>query len=117
MKNICKTIGIIILILGVIGSIALAAIFGKDTFGDRSWGVTIGYFVAGIVVTGIQSVIYLALSEIFEYLEYLVKKADDIEQSQKPKAESPSMNQGWECECGRRNPKYTTTCTCGKSKP
>ena len=79
MKNICKYIGIVILILGIIGSFIISSKLGNLGY-ERNWGLTIGYFVGGVFVTVVQSIILFALSELLSDHEFL---SEQIEESQK----------------------------------
>ena len=78
MKNICKYIGIAILILGIIGSFIIASKLGNLGF-ERNWVLTIGYFFGGIAVTITQSVIFFALYELLGDHEFL---SEQIEETQ-----------------------------------
>lgn len=120
MKNLCKTIGIVTLIGGIIISILSAYLFGREVNTTilksfepfvRNWGLTILYLFVGLFVTVAQSVIYFALSKIFERFDMLCN--DDEEMEHTPEY----IGNGWKCECGRTNPNYTGTCTCGRTKP
>ena len=85
MKKTCEVFGYITLILGIIGTIAMAVIFGKvqdPTFRYvenvvRSWPLTFGYLIGGAFTTGFLSIIPFSLSLILEYLDYFYNKEDN----------------------------------------
>lgn len=82
-KGLCKKLAAVVLILGIIGSIFLAVIYGevKDvsyslysgitTSTKRSVALTIAIFISGVFGTGILYVILAGLGEALEYLERL----------------------------------------------
>ncbi|MBQ7975180.1 MAG: hypothetical protein IJ300_05795 [Clostridia bacterium] len=84
MQKTCKVFGYITLILGIIGTIVLAVIFGKiqdpmyvlNEHLIRSWPLTFFYLIAGAFATGFLSLIPFALSLILEYLDYFYNKED-----------------------------------------
>lgn len=76
MKNTCKILGGIVIVLGVIGTIVLAVAGGKTPdYGsyrvdyDRNWLLTIGYLFAGGLSTAFTATMFYALAEILEDLE------------------------------------------------
>lgn len=76
MKGICKTLGGVALVLGVIGTIVLAVAGGKTAdYGryavdyERNWSLTIGYLFGGGLYTAFTTTVFFALSEILEDLE------------------------------------------------
>lgn len=131
MKEICKKIAIVVLVLGVIGSFALAAQLGKgyeygfyDIQEERDWFMTIVYFISGVVSTGIFSVIFFALAEILEKLEsleYNSKPAARLNttgfENDMKREEYMVNNGGWKCSrCGRINDMTVGSCACGALK-
>lgn len=100
-KGLCKGFAIAVLVLGIIGSIILAAVYGEvkdvsyslysgiSTSTERSATLTVAIFVSGIFSTGVLHVILAGLGEALEYLEMLSKKEyksdiDSIQQSELP---------------------------------
>lgn len=85
-KQLCKGLAIVVLVVGVVGSIIAANQYGvvKDvsysayagisTTTKRNASLTFMIFVSGIFSTGILYVILAGLGEVLEYLEMLSKK-------------------------------------------
>ncbi len=90
-KNLCKGLAITILVLGVIGSIALAVVGGEvkevsysaysgvSARVHRDGAATFAYLISGWFGTFVLFVILSALGEVLEYLETLFKKATNVE--------------------------------------
>lgn len=131
MKNVCRILGTIFLIFGIIGAIALAWNNGVTTSYSAYSGIeqernillTLIWFVAGILCTAIGTVVLMALGEILEHQESIIKKFSIIESKlnsveQKDKEEDGiTYNGSWKCtKCGRVNASYTGTCACGQVK-
>lgn len=121
MKQICKVFGTITLIAGAIGSFIFAyaagAPYSMSTFGylerDRNWPLSIIYFLASLIVVAIFSVILHGIAEVLEYLE----SVNQVIQNIKPDTENELPKNYWKCSnCGKNNPSYTGTCSCGQSK-
>ncbi len=88
MRKIAHTLGIAFMILGIIGSIALARTNGVtidyDSYrvvGERSIFLTIVWFAAGIFGTAVGTVILFALSEILENQEMLYRRISAVEEN------------------------------------
>lgn len=133
MKNICKNIGYAVLVLGTIGSIYLANKLGVSLTGliyshyERDWGQTIVIFLTGFASSGITSVIFLALSEILEKLEFVTYNTTPnnepslfeqiSEENTKKLHEKMLAEGGWKCaHCGRVNHQTVGSCACGAVK-
>lgn len=118
MQKACKIMGFITLIFGIIGTIILAVVFGKESantilisgYEKRNWALTIGYLFSGGFATAVLTVIFFSIAEILDYLQYNYEKNE-------PELTPQYEGEGWKCECGRTNPNYTGTCTCGRTKP
>lgn len=87
-KEVLNGLAVLVLILGIIGSIVLAYNFGVDTrysyylkktITERNAGLTFVYFIAGTFVTCVQFVIMKALAECLEFLENA--RYTDLEQT------------------------------------
>lgn len=131
MKKACNTLGAVVLVLGIIGSIGLAwnngvTVTYNSYLGieeERSILLTIMWFVGGIFGTAIGTVILTALGEILEYQESISKrisviegKLDSVERKEKD-ADDIAYKGSWKCpQCGRVNASYTGTCGCGQVK-
>lgn len=122
MKDICRKIGISLIVIGIISSFIWARVAGKPAIYDyeRRWILTITYLVVGLFSTLILSTIFFVLSEILEKLENLEYLAIENNKSIKTLSKtnaSPDLNE-WKCKkCSKINPKYTGTCSCGESRP
>lgn len=131
MKNACNTLGTIVLVLGIIGSIILAWNNGVVVTYNSYLGVeeernvllTIVWFVGGILSTAIGTVILTALGEILEHQEISSRRMSEIENKlslavrKEKEADDITYNGSWKCpQCGRVNASYTGTCGCGQVK-
>ena len=143
-SKFAKNLSLIILVVGIISSIIVAALYGKHSEIDsysleitmvRSVPTTIGIFVGGMVSTCILSLIFYYIGVIVDYLEDLYsrsmandkdnqKKEDLQKQSGFSNGRTSILDQdrtnedGWECKsCGTRNPQSSITCKdCGTYK-
>lgn len=131
MRSACKTLGIIYLILGVIGSFAIASSNGVtvsyNTYSgiteERSLLLTVAWFVSGILITAIGTVILYALGEILENQESLMWRMSEIEgklyamEKKEKKPNAIANGDSWKCpKCGRVNANHTGTCACGQKR-
>lgn len=95
-----------------------------DIKSERDWFMTIIYFVAGIVTTGIFSAIFFALAEILEKLESLEYNSKPMArlnttgfENDRKREEYMVNNGGWKCSrCGRINDMTVGSCACGALK-
>ncbi len=126
MKQICKTLGMITLVAGAIGSFVFAYVAGAtlslSRYGNlervRNWPLTIICFLASLFCVASSSAILLGIAEVLEYLESIDQGQDDLIQNTKPDTEDELPKNFWKCpSCGKNNPPYTGTCSCGQSKP
>lgn len=130
MRDWCTKLGIAVAVLGTIGSIAVAYTYGQDVkFSGsyiqiehtvRDWPLTIALFLTSMFSVVVLTTILLAISTILEKLENLEysKINASVSETHHSLFDTPSENDGsWVCECGKRNPSYTGTCSCGRSKP
>lgn len=125
-KNISKFAGYTVMVLGIIGSIVVAKVFGSsvDRFGyvDRDWGLTIGIFIGGLLSTLCTSGILLGIGAMLEYLETITHKLNDVTTSQNKRhrtqrQEYEPKDGEWKCAaCGKINAPYVGTCGCGHNK-
>ncbi len=125
LKKICKTLGAISFVVGAIGSIVLAVTAGVtlsiSRHGNldkvRNWPLTIIYFIACLLCTAIFSFILLGISEVLERLETITKVQNTLVQNTTPDTKDDPPQDYWKCpQCGKSNPPYTGTCSCGNSK-
>ena len=130
LKKVCNALGTIILIFGIVGSIALAWNNGVTvSYGTysiiekRSILHTILWLVCGIIGTAIGTVILFALGEMLENQEMLFNKVSNMENSvnsterKNRDLNDIEYNGSWKCsQCGRVNASYTGTCACGQAK-
>ena len=127
MEDTCKVLARIVVILGIIGTLVMVFVFGRD--------VSIGYFgytetewnfwkilivlVSGATATTLQATVFFALGEILENLrnvKFMLSAVDNrFEDSKLQKGES--NGQSWKCAtCGKVNSNLVGTCACGQSK-
>lgn len=130
MKSICKTLGIITLVLGVIGTIILAFKFGTaeklvSTYNTVSYktkfdiGTFLIILLGGLLSTAITSSMLLGMNKLLESIETLEYKINNLQAKKTPNSEKNSVvsTSGWECpNCGTINPSYVSTCSCGKGR-
>lgn len=144
MKSICKSLGVLIIVFGVLGSIVMAMVSGitavEYRYGvelERSWLLTILYFLLGLFITFTFAVIFFSVSEILERLETMGAGniSDEIQSEEstiqnengestmqndllsKLTASQPIENTFWKCpRCGKSNPLNSETCSCGEPK-
>lgn len=130
MRDWCTKLGIAVAIWGTIGSIALAFTYGQKVelsgtyiqieHATRDWPLTIALFLTSMFSVVVLTTILLAISTILEKLENLeYSKVDSTTpENHHSLFDIPSESDGyWVCECGKQNPSYTGTCSCGRSKP
>lgn len=123
MKRICMYLGYATIILGVIGSFALANQFGVevsmfDLDTERNWSLTIAYFLAGLFVTAVWAAILLGISEILSNFESAAVYDEPERVSHLSALVEEHNSSYWKCpQCGKNNASYTGTCGCGCEKP
>lgn len=123
MKKMCENVGMLVYIFGIIGSVCIAYKFGivnveyfysGRVIEQRSWLLTVLYFLSGFIGTVIAGTLFYALADMLE-------KLNQIESALKS---DPNINQTftlktgeWRCSnCGRINADYVNTCACGKDR-
>ncbi len=136
MKEACKILGGIILVLGTIGTLVLAVAGGKSASVDynmysevvveyhRNWALTIGYLFGGGLSTAFSSIVFFALAEILDDLasvKYLQKtmmeNIHSIQADDSNTASTLHSSGGWTCpECNRKNRSFESSCICGYYK-
>lgn len=92
-KGLCKGLAGTVLVLGIIGSVILAVVYGevKDvsyslysgvrTSSERNGVLTFSILVSGLLSTGVLYAILAGLGEVLEYLEMLsMRKEESIEE-------------------------------------
>ena len=111
MKMICKALGAILLIGGMIGAIIITKQLGFLS--------AISVYIMALVLP----VILLAIAEIIENQEYIIALNNQVSPtllgSLEKEAEEKDIlsNGGWKCpKCGNVNRSYTNTCKCGAKK-
>lgn len=133
MSGICRVLGRLTLIFGLVGAFVLASIYGEtyreETFyttvkliPQRDWGLTIGIFVGSAFSVVILAVILLAISDIIDMLERhdsILKGAESgLEMlSKQAKDQETISGGGWKCpKCSNINYFHTKRCKCGYEK-
>lgn len=112
MKMICKALGAILLIGGMIGAIIITKQLGFLS--------AISVYIMALVLP----VILLAIAEILDNQEYIIALNKQVSptllDSLEKEAEEKGMllDGGWKCpKCGTVNRSYFGTCKCGEKKP
>lgn len=122
LKNVCKLVSKVILVLGIIGSFFLAYSSGlivdissrSSSYDlERNWLLTILIFIFSCFGTFASFLLFHSLGEILDYLDILhTNMKEAIPEA--PEADDPAM---WVCEsCGRKNKPYVGTCSCGQNR-
>lgn len=119
----------VVLLLGVLGSICLAVLYGKmpelsysGVVYERNWPMTIGILIGGCLLSVMSAIFFEFMSEVVGLL-FSIKRASENEkimiksmcelQEQKYYEE---RNQ-WKCStCGRIHDKSELSCLCGKKQ-
>ena len=131
MKEQCKIIAIVELILGIIGSFLIAKQAGITFRGDRNWITTIIIFLAGVIISYVIFVILYSIYEMLYNQEYIIAQIQDFnsttEDNSKPASNNSSSllkdensldsEDGWICpRCSSFNPAISHKCKCGKNR-
>lgn len=102
-KRLCKGLAIAVLVIGIIGSIILAFVYGEvkdvsyslysgvSTSTKRNATLTFALFVSGIFSTSILYIILASLGEVLGYLEMLSKKENKNDTSLPEQSELPPL--------------------------
>ena len=126
MNEWCRKLGIATGILGTIGSFVIAYSSGqtldvlKGYQTVRNWPLTIGIFAGCMFSVVVLATILFAISSILDKLAELEYDDDGTSFPASHDSildNSSGSNGSWVCECGKRNPSYTGTCSCGRNKP
>ncbi len=122
MKQVCKYLGYVTLVVGIIGSIIIAKDFGIELSGrhiERNWTSTFSYFIAGLFVTAVWTSLLLGISAVLESLESLKSFQKEEKEYRLLQIHDEDVAKNyWKCpQCGKSNPPYTGTCSCGQVKP
>lgn len=129
MKQICKYLGIVVIVLGIIASFIAAKNWGVEVVSlsrfsssstelERNWLVTFIYFFLGLLATGISASILLGISEILERLDTVEITVETTLKASSANNLKDDSGSYWKCpQCGKSNPNYTGTCGCGCGKP
>lgn len=133
----CKILAKIYGVIGTIGSIVLANIYGKEAEANsyferveyqRNWMLTIAIFVGVLLVVSMICITLYTIGAIYDAVNSSafqkggVDRYEKLEEGTSVIAEQDEVNRiiengGWRCsDCGKINQSYITTCMCGKSK-
>ena len=86
-KDLVNVLAGIVVVFGIIGTIAVAYVFGVDieissysykTYTERNWGTTFIYLISGGLITTIEAVMMSAIGECLEFGEKLSEKLDKL---------------------------------------
>lgn len=133
----CKILAKIYGVIGAIGSIVLANIYGKESevnyYFERveyqqNWELTIAIFVGVLLVVSMICIALYTIGAIYDAVNSSafqkggVARYEKLGEGTSVIAEQDEVNKiiendGWRCsDCGKINQSYITTCMCGKSK-
>lgn len=117
MEQFCKTLGYIIYILGTIGSFMVAKSVG-DIIRGNSFILIALVFISFEFAVVVQGTMMVCLGEILSYVQSLkVYTEVAVENSNGRQDEKLLTKGGWKCsKCGKVNPQYTGTCSCGEAR-
>ncbi len=114
-----KTVGIVVCLIGIIASIE----FGKAVWTD--FGVTLGIvvIVGGSLLSWLFSFFFYGFGEMIDRITSIDNKLININSDKMVQHLFKTMNETqipdpneWKCSCGKTNPLYVGTCSCGKDK-
>lgn len=119
-----KTTANILFWLGLVGTVILAFVFGKDKYGDFEFFSFFIIAVAGAVSSYISSLVLYGIGDAIEDIartRYIAASFYEREKAQPPKASTNRNTEiqnagGWQCTCGRTNAGHVYICACGKNK-
>jgi hypothetical protein len=127
MKDLCKIMGNVVMVLGTIGSFAIAyqngLVIRTSMYSirpERSWVMTIAWFLGAMLSVMILCTILYSIADVLDNQERLFTRLVENDN----KIETKLFSNGdevkkdhWKCpKCGAMNPNYTGTCSCGYSK-
>ena len=118
MAGFLKKMSIVLCIFGVIGAFIWAKIAGSQLSYIFDWETAIVTFLCGALGVFCLSIFIYWMGEVAEHLSNIAKSLNNIEIQNKQNANyTYSKENSWKCRtCGRQNPIYNTTCTCGSKK-
>ena len=134
-----KFVVYIAFVLGVIGTVVLGILLGRDKWGDFNFFRFLLILVIGVVGCYLSLLVLAAFAEMAEDIKYIATHLPKEEKRTAPapintsnstssiaplsshKATSSLIKQGaqmWTCpKCGRTNSMIIGTCSCGQEKP
>ena len=139
-SKIFRIIGIVIAVLGAIGSIGMGFLFQipkvrQGLYSTYTVGSDFNFMamIAGFISIGLLCLFIFGISFILEYLEDIEKRLSAAESNQPSRAtvykninsnfsaapinQKTAESDEWKCpSCGRINKNYVGTCGCGQRK-
>lgn len=134
MKKICNVLGVIVFILGSIGSVALGYHFGNvvdftyggSTYYTRDMVLTMSISLSGFLGTLVIFAILMGIGSILNNQEIITYRIAEIEKRNslldekvtRSSTYNATVKSGeWKCEkCGRINMNTIGTCACGQQR-
>lgn len=129
MKKWCAGLGAFNAFFGTIGSFLVASELGKKvqitdkyfTQTVRDWPLTIGIFAGCMLSVIVLATFLFGLSVALGKLEAIEASLSESydeggEGSSYSLLNNSSDGGYWTCACGKRNPNYTGTCSCGRDR-
>jgi hypothetical protein len=126
MKDLCKIMGNVVMVLGTIGSFAIAyqngLVIRTSMYSirpERSWVMTIAWFLGAMISVMILCTILYSIADVLDNQERLFTRLVENDNKIETKLFSNDdiKKDHWKCpQCGAMNPNYTGTCSCGYSK-
>ena len=118
MAGFLKKTSVVLGVLGILGALILAKNAGGQNHYFFDWEAALLVFLCGALGVFCLSIFIYWMGEVAEHLSNIAKSLNNIEiQNKQNDNYTYSKDNSWKCRtCGRQNPIYNTTCTCGSKK-
>lgn len=108
----------VLFIISIVAVIICAIVFGRDAYGDFSFGSFILIAVVGILVSYISCLFLSAFGELVENSGIIAYNTEKTVTSNQEIIKRQSSDDYWTCpNCKKSNHKSTGTCGCGTRRP
>ena len=107
----------VLLVVGIIATIILAIVFGKDKWGDFDFLRFIAILAGGGITVYIDALLLNGFGVIVESNESQKTVLEQPKKESEADSEKEILDEGgWKCVCGRVNYHYVSSCACGKNR-